>query len=84
MSELYNRFLTLNKKVEDLRARFERQKGAVQSYLEILKKEFGCDSVEDGKARLNLLKHQLEKLDEKAEQSIRRIETQLGGTSVSD
>jgi len=48
-------FEILKKKVDDLRNKKERAKGALAQTMETLKETYGCDSLEDAKVLLSRL-----------------------------
>jgi uncharacterized protein YoxC len=67
-------YQTLAKKIQQLKDDLNQKKGTLQSIRLRLKKEFGCDSVEDASKKLKVLKAKLQQDTTKLKQQTAALE----------
>lgn len=69
-----DRLLTLKKKIKDKQDEKSRLQGRLDQLMSQLKEEFGCSSVEEGKAKLGELEAEVKNLQSQVTASTAEIE----------
>lgn len=68
------RYQTLKRQLEDLQKEISKAEGGLEQLYSRVKKDFGCDSLEDAKKLLSTKLKQGKTLEENAEQQLERFE----------
>jgi len=72
------RYTDLKSKVDELQKRASRATGAVDTIKGQLKKDHGCNSVQEGKTLLVKLEKELTKTEKELEEAMDEFDTQFG------
>ena len=73
MSDL-ERYLQLKSQVESAKQQADKAEGALESELKQMKKDFGCDTIEDAKRQLRQYKVKRDKIKAKFDREMERFE----------
>lgn len=71
--------LALKNKVESLRRKADEMKGAQDQLQKQLKKDYGCETVEDARKLLRKMKKEQEKLEKQYEEEMNRFHKKWEG-----
>jgi DNA anti-recombination protein RmuC len=71
--------LRLKKRVEELKLIQSREQGKLESLKTELKQQWGCDSLEQAKTKIQRLKNKRERLENRAIELLEELDRKLGG-----